>query len=79
MRHRQAHSDRAAIVLLVENVLVQSDHLGEIVDHFREMVERIAEFGRRRSVALAESGVVRRDKMIAVGQQRDQRSAARCR
>ena len=73
MRHGQPHADRAAVVLLQEDVVAETDDLGEIRDHSGEMVEGVGEFGGRRRVALAEARIVRRDQMITVGEQRDQR------
>src|SRR5208337_5557865 len=48
----QAHSDRPAVILLVEDVIAESDDLREVVHDLRKMVEGVAKRGRRRGVAL---------------------------
>src|SRR6185437_4422492 len=44
----QAHANRTTVVLMIENVVVQSNHLREVIDHFREVVKSVVELGRGR-------------------------------
>ena len=69
---RQAVADRGAVVLHVEGVLRQPELLGELVDHLRQVVERVRELVVRRHRAVAVAGVVGRDDVVLVRQRRDQ-------
>src|SRR5712671_1859895 len=63
-RHPKAHG--AAIVLHVERIARKPECFGEALHDLGAVVERIGEFFWIRPVAVSETGVVRRDKMIAI-------------
>ena len=69
MSHSEAHPDWPAIVLLVQNVACQPELLREVVYDLSEVVEGIVELRCGRSVTFAEARIVRRNEMIAVGQE----------
>ena len=73
MGNRQAHADRTAIIIVVQHIAVQSELLGEIIDDLGQMIEGVMKPGCGRRIAFAEAWIIRRNEMIAVGQQRDQR------
>ena len=73
MRDRQPKADRAAVIVHVERVAPDAERLRELVDDLGEVIERVGELLGRRRTAEAEARIVRRDDMVAVGEQRDQR------
>jgi hypothetical protein len=54
----------SAIVLHVKDIAPQTERLGEIPNYGRDMVEGVDKLLCTRRVAVSESGVVRRDKMV---------------
>ena len=72
MLDSQTVADRCAVVLHVDGVLRQPELLGELVDHLRQVVERVSELVVRRHRAVAVAGIVRRDHVILVGQRGNQ-------
>src|SRR4051812_35236463 len=68
MRERHTKTDRAAIVLHVWRVAIETERLGEVRDDLRIMVERVRERLGIRPVAMSEPWVIRRYEVIAIGQ-----------
>ena len=73
MGERHAESNGPTIVLHEQNIACDAKPCCEFVDHAREIVERIFEIRRGGRAAVAEPGIVRRDKMILVGEKGQQR------
>src|SRR4030088_1598461 len=64
-RHPKAHG--AAIVLHVKRIARKPECFGEAIHDPGAVVERIGEFFWIRPVAVSETGIIWRDKMIAIG------------
>jgi hypothetical protein len=64
--HAKTHG--AAIVLHVERIAREPERFGEAYYDLSTLIERIGELLRVRPVTVSEARIVRRDKMIAVGQ-----------
>ena len=56
MRHRQAVTDWAAIVLHIQRVFAEVDRLRELADDVRDRIESIGELVRRRASELPKPG-----------------------
>nr|GEU28643.1 serine racemase [Tanacetum cinerariifolium] len=68
----QAVADGRAVILHVQRVTVDAQRGREPVDGVRQVVEAVGVAVHRRHIALAVAGVVGRDHVVAVRQQRDQ-------
>lgn len=69
---RQAESDRTAIVLHQQDVTLDLESVGELLNDVSEVIERISKLFRRRSITMTKPGIVRSDHMVTVGQLRNQ-------
>ena len=68
-----AKANRPTVVLHIQRVVRQAHRLREIVDHGRDVVERIIEQLRVRPVAVSEARVIGRDKVITIGKPGEER------
>jgi len=71
---RQPESDRAAVVLHEERVVMQRQRIDEVRNDVREMIERVGELVGRRRAAVTEARVVGGDQAVMAGEQRHQRA-----
>jgi hypothetical protein len=62
-----------SVILHVQRILRQPDSHSEMVHNFGDAIERVGEFSRIWPVAAPEAGVIRRDKVIAIGKPGEKR------
>ena len=72
MLEGEAVADRGAIIHDIHGVALGADLAHQRIDHVGIMGEAVGELAMVGCVALAKARIVRRDHMIAIGQQRDQ-------
>ena len=68
-----AKTYRAAIILHVQRIAREAERFGEVIHDFGDVIESVGEFFRVGPVAVAEAGVVGRDKVIAIGEPGEKR------
>ena len=73
MREDHAKTDGAAVVLHIQVVAGETEGFGEVIHDFGDVVERVGELFRVGPVAMAEAGVIGRDKAIAIGKSGEER------
>src|SRR5260370_697020 len=69
----QPKANGPAIVLHVEAIMRQAERLGNMLHHCRNVVEGVREFCMISPIAMAETRIIRRNQVIAVGQALSQR------
>src|SRR5260370_8436739 len=62
-----------AVVLHVERVSRESERFGKVIHDFGYVVERVRELFRVWPVAVSEAGIIRRDKVVAIGKLGEER------
>src|SRR5215472_10884714 len=72
MTEGEPEACRRAVVKDVHREPIESDDLGQAIDHAGNVLEGVAEFFSWRHVGLTKSGKVRRDDMKCVFEERDQ-------
>jgi hypothetical protein len=73
MRHGHPKTDRAAVILHVQRVVVETECLCELADDLCVVIKRVREGLGVRPVAMAEARIVRCDKVILIGQSCEER------
>src|ERR1700744_4583684 len=68
MGQRQTKTNGASVVLHEQDVVCDSKPCRKFIRHLRKIVESVLEVGWRGRAAVAESGIIRRDEMIFVGE-----------
>src|SRR3984893_17967188 len=73
MRHGHPKTDRAPVILHVQCVVLETECLRELTDDRRVVIKRVRERPGVRPVAVAESRIIRCDKVILIGQPCEER------
>src|ERR1700731_913909 len=68
----QSESDRTAVVLHQQDVTLNLESVGELLNDVTEVIEGISKLFRRRSITMTKPGIVRSDHVVTVGQLRNQ-------
>src|SRR5260370_38438606 len=63
--HAKTHG--SAVILHVKRVAREPNSFGEVIHGFGEVIKRIREFFRVWPVAVSEAGIIRCDKVVAIG------------
>src|SRR5215813_11303224 len=72
MANREAKPRRRAVVKHIDREAVETNHLSEAFDHFRDVIESVAESTAVRHVRLSKTGQVGSDEAKPVRELRDE-------
>ena len=75
LRINQRHTEtyRPAVILHVKGIARKPERFGEMIHDFSVVIERVREFFGVWPITVSETGIVRRDQVVAIGETNEKR------